>query len=202
MNLARWEVFKQDTESKPHQAVGSVHAADAEGALLNARHVFARRPSAVSLWVAPASRIFTWTAEEILALRPAADEQEAEADDQAAADTGPAGTYLVFRKTSNRRSMTFVDHVGEVRADGPRAALSAALQQFNDVEVLAWWLLPQDALGASAAQDAESWFEPARDKTYKQQSAYGRIRPTNKPANKPASKQTANPKAKQAVDER
>ena len=38
----RWEVFKQDTPKKPHQAVGTVHATDPEHALLTARNVFAR----------------------------------------------------------------------------------------------------------------------------------------------------------------
>ena len=61
----RWEVFKQDTLSKPYQAVGSVHAADPEHALLNARNVFVRRPQAVSLWVAPADTIFSMTEEEL-----------------------------------------------------------------------------------------------------------------------------------------
>ncbi|MCX7601844.1 MAG: phenylacetic acid degradation protein, partial [Meiothermus sp.] len=61
----RWEVFKQDTPSKPHQAVGSVHAADPQHALLTARNIFARRPQAVSMWVARADDIFSWTKEEI-----------------------------------------------------------------------------------------------------------------------------------------
>src|SRR5690606_18250059 len=167
--LMRWEVFKQDGAGKPHQAVGSVHAADAEGALLNARHVFARRPSAVSLWVAPAAAIHSWTAEQL---------ERHDLAQESPDDPGKAAVYLIFVKTSNRRSMTFVEHVGEVRATGAAAALRAARQRQGGEPVLAWWLVPQAAVSATAPEDAESWFEPARDKTYKLQSSYGRVTPS------------------------
>ena len=63
----RWKVFKKDNQKKPFQAVGSVHAADPEHALLNAKNVFVRRPAAVSLWVAPAAAIFSRTIQELVA---------------------------------------------------------------------------------------------------------------------------------------
>ena len=62
----RYEVFKQDKPGKPHEAVGSVHAPDAEMAMLNARNVFVRRPSAVSLWVVAADVIRTVALEATL----------------------------------------------------------------------------------------------------------------------------------------
>ena len=40
----------------PHEHAGSVHAADAEQALQNARDVYARRGEAVSIWVVPSAR--------------------------------------------------------------------------------------------------------------------------------------------------
>jgi ring-1,2-phenylacetyl-CoA epoxidase subunit PaaB len=40
-----------------HQHVGSVHAADAEMALANARDVYTRRGEGASLWVVPATAI-------------------------------------------------------------------------------------------------------------------------------------------------
>jgi len=174
MSPVRWEVFKQDSEDKPHQAVGSVHAADADGALLNARHVFARRPAAISLWVVEATAIYSWTAEELIDVKAAAAKYEPTSGRLDATATN----YLVFRKTSNRRSMTFVDHCGGVVAESPAAALKAALERYREVAVLAWWLVPDESLRASAAEDAASWFDPAREKTYKQQSAYGRVTPT------------------------
>ena len=170
----RWEVFKQDAPNKPHQAVGSVHAADPEHALLTARHVFVRRPSTVSLWVAPEEAIFSVTREELEAGR---DPWPAETDAPAASHE-PL-TYLVFAKTSHKRAMTFVDHLGEVKASSPREALEKALEAFQTPEatVPAWWLVPARVVVKSSGDDAESWFAPAKDKTYKQQSAYGFVKP-------------------------
>jgi len=52
-----WEVFIQSETGAPHEHAGSVHAADAELALQNARDVYARRGKAVSIWVVPSSAI-------------------------------------------------------------------------------------------------------------------------------------------------
>ncbi len=169
----RWEVFKQDALGKPHQAVGSVHAGDAEHALLMARSVYTRRPAAVSLWVAPAEAVFAVTAEQL-----------ADDDRWSVEDGGQERRFLVFRKTSHRRSMTFVDHVGEVTAAGPRAAVAAARQAFPEPPALAWWVVPADRLSASPDAEAEAWFDPAGDKTYKQQSAYGLLAPKKRDRSK------------------
>ena len=52
-----WEVFIRGKGGLSHRHVGSVHAADAELALQNARDVYARRGEAVNLWVVPSSAI-------------------------------------------------------------------------------------------------------------------------------------------------
>lgn len=52
-----WEVFAQSEQGAPHEHCGSVHAADAEHALQNARDVYARRGEAISLWVVPSAAI-------------------------------------------------------------------------------------------------------------------------------------------------
>ena len=52
-----WEVFIQSETGAPHEHVGSVHAADAEMALQNARDVYARRGTVISIWVAPTAAI-------------------------------------------------------------------------------------------------------------------------------------------------
>ena len=168
----RWEVFKQDTPNKPHQAVGSVHAADPEHALLTARNIFARRPQAVSMWVARAEDIYAWTKEEI------AQSQLLQAEhDRAYSPPSSPRKYLVFRKTSHKRSMTFVDHVGEVEARTPEEALAQAQASFCDTEALAWWVVPADKVyQTDPSQDTiESWFAPAKDKTYKQQQFYATV---------------------------
>ena len=52
-----WEVFVQDEDGAPHVHAGSVHAADRELALQNARDLFARRGRVTSLWVVPSAEI-------------------------------------------------------------------------------------------------------------------------------------------------
>jgi ring-1,2-phenylacetyl-CoA epoxidase subunit PaaB len=52
-----WEVFTQEDGGAPHEHAGSVHAADAEMALQNARDVYGRRGKVVSMWVVPSNVI-------------------------------------------------------------------------------------------------------------------------------------------------
>jgi ring-1,2-phenylacetyl-CoA epoxidase subunit PaaB len=52
-----WEVFVRSRRGLSHQHVGSLHAADAELALRNARDVYTRRQEGVSIWVVPAAAI-------------------------------------------------------------------------------------------------------------------------------------------------
>lgn len=52
-----WEVFTQKKDGVPHEHAGSVHATDAEMALLNARDVYSRRNEAISIWVVPSTAI-------------------------------------------------------------------------------------------------------------------------------------------------
>lgn len=162
----RWLVFKQDDEAKPHKAVGSVHAVGAEHALLMARSVFARRPSAVSLWVAPEAAVTSATSEQLAA--------EAR-DPSLAPDVGQPQRYRVFRKTGHRRAMTFVEDVGEVEASGAGSAMRLATERFADPEAVAWWVVPTAGLSASPEQEVAAWFEPGRDKDYKQQSRYATV---------------------------
>ena len=55
--LALWEVFVQERSGAPHTHAGSVHAADAEQALQNARDAYARRDKLVSIWVVESAHI-------------------------------------------------------------------------------------------------------------------------------------------------
>ena len=161
--MARWEVFKKDNARKPFQAVGSVHAVDPEHALHNAKNVFVRRPSAVSLWVAPVAAIFSRSAEEL-------ENNLLRSNENHESLFQP---FAIFRKGSNRRSMTFMDYVGEIEAADPESALIAAIEQFNDKPGLAWWVIPAAAITSSENEVEEAWFAPAATKTYKQQSQYG-----------------------------
>lgn len=52
-----WEVFIQSKRGLDHKHVGSLHAADAQMAIENARDVYTRRSEGNSIWVVPASEI-------------------------------------------------------------------------------------------------------------------------------------------------
>ena len=46
-----WEIFIRSASGLAHRHVGSLHAADAAMAMLNARDVYTRRNEGVSIWV-------------------------------------------------------------------------------------------------------------------------------------------------------
>src|SRR5262245_64749866 len=52
-----WEIFIRSQHGLAHKHVGSLHAADAEMAIKNARDVYTRRNEGVSIWVVPSSEI-------------------------------------------------------------------------------------------------------------------------------------------------
>lgn len=163
----RWEVFKQDNAKRPYQAVGSVHAGDPQHALLTARNIFVRRPAAVSLWAVREDHILTATPEE-LERDPELFARHSHAD-----HSGQAETYHVGIKRNHKRSMTFVDLVGTVEAQGLGDALKQATEQHAEAIT---WLVFADQDVVRTDDDTEtvaSWFEPAKEKTYKQQQYYG-----------------------------
>lgn len=55
--LPLWEVFVRPKRGVSHVHAGSLHAADAESALRNARDVYTRRGEGVSIWVVPAGQV-------------------------------------------------------------------------------------------------------------------------------------------------
>lgn len=50
-NWPLWEIFIRSKNGLSHKHVGSLHAADAEMAIENARDVYTRRSEGVSIWV-------------------------------------------------------------------------------------------------------------------------------------------------------
>ncbi|HZD10810.1 MAG TPA: phenylacetic acid degradation protein [Candidatus Binatia bacterium] len=161
---ARFEVFQQTREGAPFASVGSVHAPDAEIALQNARDVFVRRPQTHRLWVVSAGEILSRTRQEI--------EQEGRQTDLSS-EAEQERPYYVFRKTSQRRSMTFVAESGEVWAPSADKALCLAIKRFGDEgETYVWWIVPADAVVASEDGDVASMFEPALDKSYRMPADY------------------------------
>ncbi|MGF1504609.1 MAG: hypothetical protein ACFB51_05665, partial [Anaerolineae bacterium] len=148
----RWLVFEQSSEKSHHTIAGSVHAPDAELALLNARDVFVRRPQVISLWLVRADRIYSKTAEE-MANNP---------DWASDAEPGETETYLVFQKLGHRGKHT---HAGEDTAASPPAAVSAALEALpgsGRQEPDVWWVVPDRLVYRSTEADIAEMFEIAR----------------------------------------
>jgi len=157
----RFIVFQQEKEGQPHQYDGSVHAPDAEMALMNARDVFVRRPACVSLWVVPADSVFAKTAEQ-LADNPLRQERTDGTNESAM-------TYMIFQKVVHKG--TYV-HAGDVSASTPDLALSAAFESVVKRSALAWWVFPASAITRSTPEDIEVLFQPALNKDFRDQAFY------------------------------
>mgnify|MGYP005666332953 FL=1 len=56
-NWPLWEVFIRSKNGLHHKHVGSLHAADAEMAIENARDVYTRRNEGISIWVVESKHI-------------------------------------------------------------------------------------------------------------------------------------------------
>lgn len=52
-----WEVFIRSKQGLDHKHVGSLHAADAQMAIENARDVYTRRMEGISIWVVESKNI-------------------------------------------------------------------------------------------------------------------------------------------------
>lgn len=69
-----WEVFIRSKQGLDHKHVGSLHAADAQMAIENARDVYTRRMEGVSIWVVESKHITASNPEQAGELyEPAAD---------------------------------------------------------------------------------------------------------------------------------
>lgn len=69
-----WEVFIRSKQGLDHKHAGSLHAADAQMAIENARDVYTRRQEGVSLWVVESKYIHASNPEEAGEMyEPAAD---------------------------------------------------------------------------------------------------------------------------------
>ncbi len=160
----RYEVFSQDKKESPHRNVGSVHAVDPEMAMQNARDVFVRRPQTSSIWVVPAENILAKSRQEI--------NENPVLGNLAEEEMGISESYLVFQKVSQRPSMTYVVHTGEVEADSPADALKKAVHQYNDKKTYIWWVCLESAVYRSASEDVEDMFTQAHHKKYRMPEEY------------------------------
>lgn len=63
-NWPLWEVFIRSKQGLDHKHVGSLHAADAQMAIENARDVYTRRMEGISIWVVESKYIHASVPEE------------------------------------------------------------------------------------------------------------------------------------------
>ena len=63
-----WEVFIRSKQGLDHKHVGSLHAADAQMAIENARDVYTRRMEGVSIWVVESKYIHASSPDEAASL--------------------------------------------------------------------------------------------------------------------------------------
>ncbi len=63
-----WEVFIRSKQGLDHKHVGSLHAADAQMAIENARDVYTRRQEGISIWVVESKYIHASNAAEAASL--------------------------------------------------------------------------------------------------------------------------------------
>lgn len=63
-----WEVFIRSKQGLDHKHVGSLHAADAQMAIENARDVYTRRMEGVSIWVVESKHIHASNPDEAASL--------------------------------------------------------------------------------------------------------------------------------------
>jgi ring-1,2-phenylacetyl-CoA epoxidase subunit PaaB len=160
MNDTQWrrfEVFVQEKPGTPYLDVGSVHAPDAEMALLNARDVFARRPAAISMWVVPTTAIYSKTAQELNDLYFEQLQLDAQAED--------AEPYYVFCKAKSAGTQTLL---GTVEAISPAQAMQQAVAAFSGEKApFAWWVFPVRYVTPNDPQDADSLYAPAHEKSFR-----------------------------------
>jgi ring-1,2-phenylacetyl-CoA epoxidase subunit PaaB len=98
-----WEVFIRSRNGLAHKHVGSLHAADDEMALQNARDVYTRRGEALSIWVVPSKAIIAAEPTDDVAPRGTPKDIRACCADDRAAQNREAGYKLALRLPPRRQ---------------------------------------------------------------------------------------------------
>jgi len=155
----RYYVFEKANEDTRHQYVGTVHAPDPELALQNARDVFARRPSQISIWVVRSEYLSSKTLTE----------QGIKKSVPAAFTGNKIEDYYVFRKEKPKAPHV---NVGVIKADNPEKAIAVALETFPSKDAMVWWVFPVSKVATSEDNDPRTLLGSASDKEFRHQSHY------------------------------
>jgi ring-1,2-phenylacetyl-CoA epoxidase subunit PaaB len=153
----RWEAFVRQDGGLAHIHSESVHAPDAETALLNARDAYLRRVEGVSLWVVPAASVIVWESDS--------------------ADGPPSGSereapclWEVFVR--HRRGLARL-HAGSINALSPAEAIDKARRAYVTRDKgVSVWVVPSAEVHATDPVDADALFEPFADKDYRYPTYY------------------------------
>ncbi len=79
-------------------------------------------------------------------------------------------TFEVFHQARRGEPHT---HAGSVHAPDPEMALMLARDQFaRRLGCVSLWVVPSDQIYASAVEQAEAWFEPATDRSYREAAGF------------------------------
>ncbi len=153
----RWEAFVRQNGGLAHIHSESVHAPDAESALLNARDTYLRRVEGVSLWVAPAASVTAWESDSANNPPPAS------------AAAAPSLWEVFIR---HRRGLAHL-HAGSLRAVSPDDAIAKARNAFvTRDEGVSVWVVPSEDIYAADPVEAAALFEPFSDKDYRYPTYY------------------------------
>lgn len=159
----RYEVFEQPADGAAFEHAGSVHAPDAEMALLIGRDIFGRRPERTAMWLVRDTAIFSCTREQL--------------ETRAHPSPGSSGDleieFHVFAKRKHKG--TFIQ-LGRVSAGSAEAALQQALAAHPErrgwADVLAWWIFPESAVVRSDAADRRTLYDSSPGKDFRHENYY------------------------------
>ena len=152
-----WDAFVRQNGGLSHVHSESVHAPDAETALLNARDAYLRRVEGVSLWVVPADKVSKW---------------ESDSSDPARTDIAPRPAALWEVFVRHRRGLAHV-HAGSMEATGPYDAIEKARRVYVTRDKgVSVWVVPAASVYAADPEDAAALFEPFADKDYRYPTFY------------------------------
>lgn len=138
---------------------GTVHAPDAEIALLNARDVFARRPQAHAMWVVLNDHIFTKTHEQIVE----------SAWDDASLSGGDEVNYCIFGKSTQQGQL---EQLGSQAGTSAQSALRDFIEAYSGKNIWFWWSFPASAVTSTEENEADSFFRPFEEHAFKDQAHY------------------------------
>lgn len=169
MTENKWPLFEVFIRSKlAHVHAGSLHAADLEMAMTNARDVYTRRKEGISIWVIPSDEIFAWNfdgetinAEQVYE-HPQIEEQTEGTDD--------AKQWEVFFRTKQGLSHK---HVGSSTTDNATDAIKQAIENYGDsIKITNVWVVPSTKINASDPAESESFYDPAENKLFRHATFY------------------------------